>query len=242
MSYTDEFNKEAYFGDLCELTIEEAAEKIQAGLWDSDQATVADIKKAIIIDIQKGDLKLVRGSVNLIGKYNNNPPILNAFELALWAEKNGLELESNGAWDSYILDEAELTGELISKLETLRAIQRSGKTIEETLKIPEIKNESQEDELTRLYIENQELKSKLNNLTEDEQKPNPKAMNSIFILLSVMAAKGYGYEWTDKKSPIPNEIANDVAEILGITIKEDTVRKWLKIASEANPPQRQKPS
>src|SRR5262245_40724977 len=116
MAYTDEFDNKAYFGDLYELTIEEASEKIFDGLWNQSQTTKEEILNALLADIKAEKLELVRGSPTIIGKYTSNPPILNAFKVAKWAEKNGLELESNGAWDGYILNEAELHNILEDKL------------------------------------------------------------------------------------------------------------------------------
>jgi len=236
MSYTDEFHKEAYFGDLYELTIDAAAEKIQAGLWNSDQATVNDIKNALIDDIEKGNLKLVRGNIYVIGKYNNNPPILNALDLANWAEKNGLELESNGAWSSYIHEEAELSLILSEKLETLRALKQSGKTISEIINHPDIKGKAQDEQITKLFLENMELKSKLTHLTEDQQNIHPKSLTSLYIMISTMAVTGYGYNWLQMKSPVPADIANDAKEILEASIDPETIKKWLHDASKAHPP------
>ena len=146
MSYTDENLKEAYFGDLYELSLDEAAAKLHEGLSSPDQATAAEIKAALFRDIKNGDLKLVRGTVNLIGKNNLNPPVISADLLPTWAEKNGLEIESNGTWFDYMMDEAELAIILEDKLESLRALQRAGKNISE---LSEIKNEIQQDQANK---------------------------------------------------------------------------------------------
>jgi hypothetical protein len=236
MSYTDEFHKQAYFGDLYELTIHEAAERIHEGLWNSEQATVSEIENAIIDDIERGNLKLVRGNIHVIGKYNNNPPILNALDLASWAEKNGLELESNGAWSSYIHEEAELSLILSEKLEALRALKRSGKTISEIINHPDIKAEAQDEQITKLFLENIDLKSKLTHLTEDQQRINPKSLTSLYIMISTMAVTGYGYNWLQMKSPAPVDIANDAKDILEANIDPETIKKWLHDASKAHPP------
>lgn len=64
---------------------------------------------------------------------------------------------------------------------------------------------------------------------------NPKEKDSLLKLVAVMASVGYGYDPTQKKSPIPAQIQND-ADLLGISFDVDTVRKWLKKASEFLPP------
>lgn len=76
MSYTDEFYKRegysrACLGDLFELTVDKAAQKIHEGLSNSKQATVNNIRDAIISDIKNGKLPLIRGSANVIGKYSS---------------------------------------------------------------------------------------------------------------------------------------------------------------------------
>lgn len=101
MSYSLDYFEPAYFGDLFELTIEEAAALLHEGLWDPEQATADEIKQAIIDAINTDKLIPVRGSLTKIGKYSSLPPVLDAYKVAEWAEKNGLELESNGAWASY---------------------------------------------------------------------------------------------------------------------------------------------
>jgi hypothetical protein len=240
MACTDEFDKKAYFGNLYELTIEKAAEKVFDGLWDQKQITKEEILNAMLTDIKAGKLKLVRGSSTIMGKYTSNPPILNAFKVAKWAEKNGLELESNGAWNSYILDEAELQNILEDKLNAIRAMQQSGKSLSAILSTSSIKTENEQDQYVTLLIENEHLKNQLNlQPSENTQaKENRKSMTSLFKLISAMAFDGYGYQWEDKKSPIPGELAKTVTRILGENIDEGTVRKWLRDSSEHYPPKK----
>lgn len=48
-------------------------------------------------------------------------------------------------------------------------------------------------------------------------------------LILGMAIKGYGYDPIAVRSPIPKQIADDLL-LLGITLTDETVRKWLRIA------------
>jgi hypothetical protein len=57
----------------------------------------------------------------------------------------------------------------------------------------------------------------------------PKSRQSLLKLVLGMALDGYGYDPKDKRSPIPKELA-DALSGKGISIDEDTVRKWLKEA------------
>ncbi|MFO2976468.1 hypothetical protein SCO70_02790 [Legionella pneumophila serogroup 3] len=237
MSYTYEYYKRAYFGDLYELTVEEAAKKIYEGLWHPDLASVEEIEEAIIEDIERGVLKLVRGTTRVFNGCVTNPAILNAFDLSSWAERNGLELESNGAWDEYLSSEAELDSFLSDKLESLRALQQSEKSVSEILHSTELLNENMQDQLIRLSSENEKLRDQLEELTTNNQiNENSKKMTSIFKLISLMAIDGYGFNSSDKKSPVPAELAESMTPVLGESMDVGTVRKWLKYACELHPP------
>ena len=54
---------------------------------------------------------------------------------------------------------------------------------------------------------------------------------TLLKLVIGMAMGGYGFNLTDRKNTAPKEIADDLAE-LGISITDDTVRKYLKQAVE----------
>lgn len=220
-----------------ELTFEEAAKKIYEGLWHADLASVEEIEEAIIEDIERGVLKLVRGTTRVFNGYLTNPAILNAFDLSTWAESNGLELESNGAWNDYLCSEAELDSLLNEKLESLRALQQPGKTVLEILHTTGLLHESMQDRIISLSSENEKLNDKLLELTGNNQiNENSKMMTSIFKLLSTMAIDGYGFNSNDKKSPVPAEIAKAMTEKLGESMDVGTVRKWLQYACEMHQP------
>lgn len=58
--------------------------------------------------------------------------------------------------------------------------------------------------------------------------------DSLLKLVIVMAVAGYGYDPKAKRSPIPQQIADDLAE-RGMPMDVDTVRKWLREAAELLP-------
>jgi hypothetical protein len=71
------------------------------------------------------------------------------------------------------------------------------------------------------------------------QAPLKKALgtrekDTLLKLVIVMAVAGYGYDPKAKRSPIPQQIADDLAE-RGMPMDVDTVRKWLKEAAELLP-------
>ena len=60
---------------------------------------------------------------------------------------------------------------------------------------------------------------------------NPKSRLSLLKLVLGMAIDGYGYDPKESKSPFAKETVDRLAA-LGITIDEDTVRRWLREAAE----------
>jgi hypothetical protein len=55
--------------------------------------------------------------------------------------------------------------------------------------------------------------------------------DTLLKLVIGMAIKGYSYSPTALKSPTPKEIADDLA-ILDISVSDDTIRKYLKQATQ----------
>lgn len=58
---------------------------------------------------------------------------------------------------------------------------------------------------------------------------------TVLKLIIGMAISGYSYKPKDSKSPVSKEIEGDL-DILGISVSDDTIRKWLKEASKILPP------
>lgn len=65
----------------------------------------------------------------------------------------------------------------------------------------------------------------------DTSRLNPKDKESLMTLVITMALAGYKYDPRAKKSEVVGEIVSDAARC-GLTITDDTVRKWLKKSSE----------
>lgn len=75
---------------------------------------------------------------------------------------------------------------------------------------------------------------------EAAEKPlAAKERDSLLKLVIGMAVDGYGYNPTDTRSPIPGQIAGHL-HVLGISISDDTVRKWLNEAAVHLPQERPK--
>ena len=72
------------------------------------------------------------------------------------------------------------------------------------------------------------------NITPLEKPLHTKEKETLLKMIAGMAVDAYGYDPSAKRSPIPKEIADILTEH-GISLDQDTVRKWLKEASELLP-------
>jgi hypothetical protein len=73
---------------------------------------------------------------------------------------------------------------------------------------------------------------------DDPQNPlplNPSERKTVAKLIFTMAVDCYGYDPTQKKSPIPTEIMEAAANV-DLAITEDTIRKWLKEGASLRTP------
>jgi hypothetical protein len=67
------------------------------------------------------------------------------------------------------------------------------------------------------------------------QKPDKREVDMIAQLFTAIVVTEYGYDPDAAKSPIPREIV-DIAASLGISVSDETVRKYLKIGASFLPP------
>jgi hypothetical protein len=84
-----------------------------------------------------------------------------------------------------------------------------------------------------------ELETQLSRPQDEEVEKllGTRERESLLKLVIGMAVGGYGYDHAAKRSEQPASIADDLSR-LGIGLDVDTVRKWLKQASELLPPER----
>lgn len=68
-----------------------------------------------------------------------------------------------------------------------------------------------------------------------EKSLGTREQESLLKLVIGMAVTGYGYDPKAERSPQIPEIASDLA-LAGISMSDDTVRKWLRVAAELLPP------
>lgn len=73
--------------------------------------------------------------------------------------------------------------------------------------------------------------------TFEEKNPKPlsdKERSSLLKMIIGMAIEGYRYDPAAKRGPTASEIASDL-QLLGISLDEDTIRRWLKEAVQELP-------
>lgn len=68
----------------------------------------------------------------------------------------------------------------------------------------------------------------------DEARPDARELASLKRLVITMAIDGYGFDPKAKKSPIPKQLEG-IALQRGIPLTDETIRKWLRAASEFLP-------
>lgn len=115
----------------------------------------------------------------------------------------------------------------------------------ENNKPPKTPFEQSMDDLQEMRNERQNLAEKTQKFIEKRQSAKPvvkvkslhtKERETLLKMVIGMAVKGYVYKPDAKRNTTSGEIKQDL-ELLGISLDEDTIRRWLKEASEFLPPQ-----
>ena len=68
----------------------------------------------------------------------------------------------------------------------------------------------------------------------NDKSPEPREIASMAKLLTAIAISEFGYDPTDKRSPIPREI-QDLADLEGSSVSQDTIRKYLQTGAKYLP-------
>lgn len=229
MSWTENHSAPPCFGDLYELTLETGARLLHEGLWDPSQASEAQILEAMRAAVQQGELTPRHGGFGKVGHANPPSPVFDAFALARWAERQGLELERNGAFHSYLLAEAELAEQLEQHLQRLRALAREPDPGKRQAALAASR---QADQGVRLLLENAQLRETL--VERNGQAIGRRETDSLLKLVIAMAIRGYGHRPEAARSEATARIVQDL-EALGIPLDPATVRKWLREAAQRLP-------
>jgi hypothetical protein len=247
-----------------ELTINGAAKRLYDGLYWQDQATEADIEQALINAIDSGELRPKRGSLQR-HPWAVPEPILAAEDVEDWAESAGLDLESNGAWTSYVWDETELREALDDRLRALRAMgltkippephidddQSNDNPPEPHIDDdqsndnppePHIDDDQRNDKMIALMEENFRLRRALAEQTaSDHSEPPPKARNTLYrIIAALMDLPRIDPE---AEYTVIHKDINNRLELFGVRpiAKADTVAEVVKAARALIDEERREP-
>lgn len=104
------------------------------------------------------------------------------------------------------------------------------RTLEETRAL-----DKQAIDLLRSRISELELAAKNRSHAPIEKPLSTRARETLLKILIGMAVKGYAFDPLAKRSDQISEIASDLAEA-GVTVTDDTVRKYLREATDLLPP------
>ena len=85
---------------------------------------------------------------------------------------------------------------------------------------------------TKDYLES--FESETEALQKKSDKLHTKEKETLLKLVIGMAIQGYAYDPSKKKSSVPSEIQSDL-DLLGLSLDQDTIRKWLKEAQRTLP-------
>jgi len=135
----------------------------------------------------------------------------------------------------FLFDEVERTTHAAYNAETFQALQAERDAAKTTIEDARKWAEKKVEEVKALRAERDSLAvqvAAINPLTTTER-------NTLLKLVIGMAVKGYSHDPAASKSNAPKEIADDLAE-LGMTITDDTVRKYLKQAADNVLPAKQR--
>jgi len=127
----------------------------------------------------------------------------------------------------FLFDEIERNTHAMYNAETFHALQAEKDAAKATIEVARQWAEKKVEELNSVRAERDVLAAQikaLDPLTTNER-------NSLLRLVIGMAMKGYTHDPAASKNTAPKDIADDLAA-LGMTITDDTVRKYLKLAAD----------
>jgi len=104
-------------------------------------------------------------------------------------------------------------------------------------------SQEQQGHIARLFAQVRELKANIAATSVPAVTPGKalgaREQESLLKLVIGMAVGGYGYDHAATRSGQSREIAGDL-ELAGVPLDVDTVRKWLKLAAELLPSDRER--
>lgn len=152
--------------------------------------------------------------------------LITPYKFVLWAGANRINLPKE------LVDFVQQTYEANKPPKTTVEI-----ALENLKKPPEKAEESLSQRTRRILDAKKMAQNELRATTP--KKFHTKEKETLLKLIAGMAVDAYRYDPTASRSPLPKEISDALAQ-MGIPLDPDTVRKWLKEASEFIPQTRRK--
>lgn len=171
-----------------EITLEDAARRLYASLYDPEGLTEANILEGLKKAVRAGELNLKRGTVTEY-PWPTFEPIIDAIEACDWLEGTGLEIdwESDGLWRDFLEDESNIQMALDDRLRALRAM--------ESMKVEANPGESPpnpasiQDNYMTLLKENIGLKRQLAERNQPEIEPDPRHRKTLLRIIGALLAE-----------------------------------------------------
>jgi hypothetical protein len=145
---------------------------------------------------------------------------INLAELEEWLDERGMYLESQVS-DKFYKNHGELLSVAIEAIETEKFRQdNTDSKVKRETNLDEVIHKQKIDALKeeRIKLENQPI--------------NSKAKNSLLTIIFAIAVKKYHHDPTAAQNSSTAKIRSTVEE-LGLSIDDDTIRKWLRQAADA---------
>ncbi len=208
-------------------------------LYDDSLDTALQKQIQHYLEIITGGLE--RGTLQAAKILRNSDETINPEEtycemetLAKWLEERSINI--HGDWyDQYLSDEQKVAEYVVRAIEIKRRliIERNYEfdplNSEEKIMILKGKIDDLLSEKFKVWLPQGRIAEKAHS------KPlHTKEKETLLKMAIGMAIKGYGYNPSAKRNNTTTEIKQDL-ESLGIQLDEDTIRKWLKEASEILP-------
>ncbi len=184
---------------------------------------ISEFLKILTSAVHEGTLKAENILRELDGSYVTEETYINDETLCDWLSERSIELGEG--YEEYFNFKVEIF-EKITNLIEAEYIKKQYPHLE---KAAEGKDK---DEILTRYFELKVLEEKL---SQQDNKPLlTRERQSVLKLILGMAIKGYTYNPKQSRNDAIREIAQDL-ESLGIALDQDTIRKWIKEASENLP-------
>jgi hypothetical protein len=179
--------------------------------------------------IEKGTLKTEKILRNPDESINEHETYLEMDVLTDWLEERSISI--HGDWyEQYISDEQNVAEAAVRAIEIKRKLIEEGRKDDDGL--------SPEEKIALLKLQVEEFhkaraaSSHDRKAEKEAKKPlHTRERQTLLKLVVGMAVEQYGYDPKANRNDATANIASDLA-LSGLTIDPDTVRKWLKEASE----------